>query len=144
MLNQKRCTQNCPKCKFALVVESDKKSMLLSPDNFVVGNEEAERLAMLQIFQWQTPIIILCYLPEDISCSYLVRTDKNLLSKTHPEVFIDQMVDLYENIPLDFLEKQITERQLLDVHPSHDRHPYWLPIYKKIYERKTGHAYIEN
>lgn len=145
MKNCKECKMNCGSCKYALVVENfDEQPYLERPTVYDSDDEEMDRQARLGIYTWHTPTKTLCYLPDDMECNYFTMIDKTLLSETHPQIFIEQMVDLYENDTIEFLEKGIAERRANGGAMPYDTNPYWLTIYEKIYERKTGKTYEAN
>ncbi|MCH5157460.1 MAG: hypothetical protein J1G02_06275 [Clostridiales bacterium] len=147
MNNCKKCKQNCGTCKFALVVESfDEHSYMECPTIFsnMEIDGELERQALLGIYQWCTPMVTLCYLPEGMECDE-VRFDKTLLSKTHPQIFIEQMTDLYEGIPLEMIEQFVTdELEKAKTIGLNDTEQLWHKIHSAIYERKTAKAVVND
>ena len=145
MKNTKKCTHNCPNCKFALTVENfGEQPYWERPTVFSnrYGDGETERQAMLGVYQCHTPTVTLCYLPEDMECNYEIRADKTLLSETHPQTFIEQMTDLYEGISLAEIRQIVfDEREKASTVGLDDREQLWHKIHLAIYERKTGHAH---
>lgn len=140
MKNCKKCKHNCGNCKYALVVENDEQPYLERPEMYDERDVEGERQAVLGIYQWQTPLVTMCYLPEEKKCNYEVQTDKTLLSETHPQIFIEQMTDLYECIPIEKI-KQLVENELEKANTVglDDREQLWHKIHLAICERKTAH-----
>ena len=148
MNKRKLCTHNCPNCKFALVVENfDDEPFLSRPLSYDSHDEERERRTLLKIFNWVTPMKTLCYLPEELTCSYEIRTDATSLCETHPQIWVEQMTDLYECTPLGFLERSIDSISQKQEGAELDRREeLWRQVHLAIYKRKTGHDYgtIEN
>lgn len=149
MKNNKLCPRKCGDCKFALVVEDETLEPFLCCPRTVVSkndmpqNDDIERRAMLNIYQWMTPYKTLCYCPS-AECAYQRVRGSGTLSETHPDVFVEMMTDLYEALSLDFLTTLISDRECrIEKGEEYARDRLWLKIHKAIYRRRTGHDFSE-